>query len=176
MSEEGARRELILYATPEGPLARACAAFFADLVERDRQTTAQTYPPHVTLTGFFRRRSVAVDRVVAEARRVISASPRGEADVSNVTERPDWVGLEITSEWMLSVAAAFTDLHELEAGDDPLRLKTWLHLSLAYGDVPGGRELAEYADVARRTIDADLRASWSIGLWERADVGWIRHC
>ena len=47
--------ELILYATPTGPLADACAAYFGAV----EPTTAQTYPPHVTLTGFFHRRDAA---------------------------------------------------------------------------------------------------------------------
>ena len=46
------RRELILYATPTGPLADACDRFFA-AVESIGPTVAQTYPPHCTLTGFF---------------------------------------------------------------------------------------------------------------------------
>ncbi|MDG2026150.1 MAG: hypothetical protein P8J50_03515 [Acidimicrobiales bacterium] len=48
------RAELILYATPTGPLAEELDRLFAQFAER-APTTAQTYPPHCTLTGFFQR-------------------------------------------------------------------------------------------------------------------------
>lgn len=170
------RRELILYATPEGRLARACATFFADVDARYRSTTAQTYPPHVTLTGFFRRRSTAVDRVTSEVRNAIDACAASAVEVSAVALHADWVGLEVQSEWLLSVASTFADVHQLEPGDDPLRLKTWLHLSLAYGDRPLGTELADYAEQASELIDGERTATWSVGLWERSGTQWRRHC
>jgi alpha-D-ribose 1-methylphosphonate 5-triphosphate diphosphatase len=48
------RRELILYATPTRPLADQCNTFFEAAADLG-PTSAQLYPPHCTLTGFFRR-------------------------------------------------------------------------------------------------------------------------
>ena len=172
---EAQRRELILYATPEGALLESCEAYFDELRSTGRATTAQTYPPHVTLTGFFRRRAQSVDRVANEARAAIESTRPGTVHVSDVAERDGWVGLEIDSRWFSTVAATFADHHELEPGDDTVRLKDWLHLSLAYGDRPPGTELAVCAALARDMI-VGVSSSWSIGLWERSDAGWMRHC
>ncbi len=48
------RAQLILYAIPTGLLAEQCDRLFR-MVRAIAPTTAQTYPPHCTLTGFFQR-------------------------------------------------------------------------------------------------------------------------
>ena len=57
-------RELILYACPIGPLADDLDAYFSQVTARFGPTTAQTYPVHCTLTGFFRRRGERADEVL----------------------------------------------------------------------------------------------------------------
>ena len=173
---QAARRELILYATPNGELGRACERFFASVSTSGRATTAQTYPPHVTLTGFFRRSSSEVERVIAEAQSIIDAAPGGAVTVHPMQVRTDWLGLEITSDWLSEVARAFADQHRVEPGDDAIRLKDWLHLSLAYGTLPAGASVADYVEEATSTIKVEAPVTWSVGLWERRGGDWIRHC
>ena len=162
-------RELILYATPVGQLADACREYFA-FVE---PTTAQDYPPHITLTGFFCRSdpSIAIDA----ARRVIADAGPVPADAVHVTRlacSDGWVGLEITSPWLEQLTRAFADLVPAGPDEDTIRCKDWLHLSLAYGRP----DLAVHAAEATRRIDPAAPVQWDVALWERDDRGvWARH-
>lgn len=149
--------ELILYATPTGPLADACAAYF-DAVQ---STTAQTYPPHVTLTGFFHRRD---RREPIDAASVVGEVPAGVVEIRRLTCNEDWVGLEVDSPWLEAAAASFAQRMPPAAGEDDIRVKDWLHLSLAYG-VP---DLGVHADRARQEIDVTQPVGWEVGLWERS--------
>ncbi|MDW3218951.1 MAG: hypothetical protein R8F63_10095 [Acidimicrobiales bacterium] len=160
--------ELILYATPTGPLADALADLFERL-RRDAPTTAQTYPPHCTLTGFFHRARTDVARAVDDARAAVAAAgPPTLVTVDRLRFAPDWIGLELTAPWLLAVTEAFVDRHELAEGDDALRPKDWLHLSIAYGD----GDLDAAARMAQR-LDPTLVAGWDVGVWERdADGSW----
>lgn len=161
-----------MYATPTGPLADACTRFFAEATSIE-PTTAQTYPPHVTLTGFFHRTSPRADGVTAEVRELLAdlgPVPDGAVTVEELRVEPGWIGLVITSPWLLDVVGRFVASHRLEGDDDPLRPKDWLHLSLAYGvdDLDPYRRLAA-------TFPADAAAGWEVGLWERTTTGgWLR--
>lgn len=170
----GDRRELILYATPTGPLADAIMAYF-ERVDELGSTTAQSYPPHCTLTGFFRRDSNGTDRVAAElavAIRRAGPPPVEWVEVVQLMVTDRWVGLELRSPWMLDFTARFVDEHGRRPGDDPIRLKDWLHLSLAYG-LP---ELGPHARLACDMIDPSLDVGWELALWERhPDQTWTRY-
>lgn len=159
------RAELIIYATPTGPLADALADLFAELARR-APTTAQTYPPHCTLTGFFRRDRREIDRIRAEVTDAVATTPPGSVTINQLRATDTWVGLELTSPWLLAFTAAFVDVHRLGPGDDPLRPKDWLHLSIAYGE----GDLAAAAPIAT-TLDLDQPVGWEIGLWEREPDG-----
>jgi ubiquitin-associated SH3 domain-containing protein len=169
------RRELILYATPTGPLADAVDRYFEEVAATAGATTAQTYPPHCTLTGFFRRTSDRADEVIAETAEVIGSLgpvPAGAVDVVGLTTTDDWVGLELRSPWLIEATAAVVAAHTVLPGDDALRPKDWLHLSLAYGV----DDLAPHAELARRRVDPTSDHRWSIGLWERRpDGSWVDH-
>lgn len=165
--------ELILYATPEGPLAERCAALWAELAAAGRETAAQTYPPHVTLTGFFRRPPERVDDVVADvARGVGECSLDAVADVSM---RPlcteDWAGLEVRSPALHDLTATVVDAHLVASDEDALRIKDWLHLSLAYGD---GVDVAALAPRCLEAVAGAPATGWTVGLWSRDEAGWRR--
>lgn len=159
------RRELIVYAVPEGELADACERFFAAAREIG-PTSAHAYPPHCTLTGFFRRRSVRVGGVVAEVRTLVAGrSISVEVLDLSITDR--WVGLVLGSPDLLALTDAFVRAHQLDEGDDALRPKDWLHLSLAYG----ADDLTAHAALARQCVDPTAAATWRVGLWERSSDG-----
>ncbi len=168
------RRDLILYATPEGDLAEQCQRFFELLRDSGRGTTAQTYPTHISLTGFFRRTADGVDRAVADVQRARDVAAAGSVVVNSLMELDDWLGLDIASGWLSSIATSVADSHRLDPGDDPIRLKDWLHLSLAYGDVPAAVTIAELAELARSMISIEAEVQWSVGLWERRGSTWSR--
>lgn len=167
--------ELILYATPTGWLAERCTSYFAQ-AEAIGPTTAQTYPPHCTLTGFFRRDPSRVPAVVAEATNVIDAHPQPAPDaveIAALTMSDSWIGFELISPWLDDVIAAFVAKHEIQPDEDLIRPKNWLHLSLAYGIddlVPYQPDAVPLNEIVGRD------STWDVALWERnADLTWTRH-
>lgn len=156
--------ELILYATPAGPLADELAGVY-ELISRTQPTTAQDYPPHCTLTGFFHRDADDIARIVTEIRDTLAAAdprPSDAVAVAALHQRSDWVGLEINSPWLAGVTEQFVRRHTLNDGDDPLRPKDWLHVSIGYGSGHGPHTIA-----ATREFDHTLSATWDVGLWRR---------
>ena len=167
------RAELILYATPTGPLADQLDRLHRDLADTV-PSTAQRYPPHCTLTGFFHRDADEIDEVVAEVAGAVAdvgAEPADPVRIVGLHRRADWVGLELESPWLQDVTARFVELHRRRATDDALRPKDWLHLSIAYG-VDDLRQAGE----AAADLDLTLPVDWEVGLWQRHDDGgWTRH-
>lgn len=165
--------ELILYATPTGPLADALARLDGHLADTGR-TTAQDYPPHCTLTGFFHRDAGDIGRIVDEVAAAVAdvgPEPTDAVRIVALHRRADWIGLELASPWLKDVTVRFVELHRCRANDDALRPKDWLHLSIAYG-VDDLREAAESAD----GLDLTLPVDWEVRLWQRHDDGgWTRH-
>jgi ubiquitin-associated SH3 domain-containing protein len=168
------RRELILYATPTGDLADACQRYFAAAAAIG-PTAAQDYPPHCTLTGFFHRATDRAEQVIQELGGVIDSAgavPDAAVEVGGPATIDSWVGLVVRSPWLADLAARIVASHQLLPGDDPLRPKDWLHLSLAYGE----RDITPYADLAHRLVDPSAPARWEIAVWERsAGQQWRRH-
>ena len=82
----------------------------------------------------------------------------------------NWVGLVVTSDWLIDVTADLVGHHAVGPGDDALRPKDWLHLSLAYG-VDDLRSHAARAG----SFDAGAAGGWELGLYERRhDGSWSR--
>lgn len=157
---------LILYAVPEGSLGEQIASYFDGI-----DTEAQSYPPHCTLTGFFHDDDVA--RYVDAAARI--AAPATVRVASLHTEGADWIGLEIDAPELIALTRRFADLViEPRTRDDAVRVKEWLHVSLAYGHDP-----AIHGDLAHRAlamVNPDAAVSWSLRLYERTDAGaWTAH-
>lgn len=165
------RAELILYATPTGPLADALDEQF-HRISALGPTTAQTYPPHCTLTGFFHRREAEIPRILAEVDRAVRESgpmPADAVDIIALRRSADWVGLELSSPWLIEATQRFIGCHRIGPGDDPLRPKDWLHLSIAYGT----DDIA--AAAAATELDLTLPVRWEVALWQRLAAGdWRR--
>lgn len=173
--KSNADHELILYLTPAGELGEQCHEFFRESGRRFGTTVAHTYPPHVTLTGFFRRSTARRATVVTELHPLLAAaeitSDAVSVDRLHVTEQ--WAGLEVTSPWAKMLTADVMQAHVVLGDEDALRPKDWLHLSLAYGLRPG-QMLREYVAMAHDIIDPQAPVSWKAGLWERDRGGaWI---
>ena len=168
-------RELILYACPAGPLGEDLDRYFEEATRRFGPTAAQTYPVHCTLTGFFRRSPDRADEVLARLGAIlaeIGPPPPDSIAVEGLGVHDAWVGLELDSAWLLELIETVVAADVTIDGEDALRAKDWLHVSLAYGvdDVAG------YAKLARETVDPTRSATWSVGLWERHVNGtWTAH-
>lgn len=177
--------ELILYAEPGGALGARCEEFWAAMSTSDVTTEAQEYPPHVTLTGFFHRRSGRVPEVLTAARAAVDAAVPAGLDggrwaapaTLELQINDDWIGLHVTAGWMDAVIAAFcapgSRAHPV-AGEDALRPKSWLHVSLAYGngfDVHARTLATEHAEAFAGLAS---EAVWTIAVWRRDGPVWER--
>ena len=119
-------RELIVYATPTGALADQCATYFARAEELGG-TTAQTYPPHCTLTGFFRRRPDRVPAIVDCVTEHIASTahpPQGAVTVVGLRQLDDWIGLELDSSWLIDWTSRLAE-HFRFNGAPPIYIDTW---------------------------------------------------
>jgi ubiquitin-associated SH3 domain-containing protein len=158
--------ELILYAVPTGSLAQAIAAFFDELAERP--TTAQRFPPHCTLTGFFHDDADAIGQYVDAAQGVVRPV---RVDVALRTT-PEWIGLEVQSPDLLALARDFAAAAApIESRRDQIRLKDWLHVSLAYGHDADATD--ELANLATKLVDPAADVGWALRVYERRERDWI---
>ncbi len=167
--------ELIVYATPKGPLAAAVLDYLDAAREAAGPNLAHGYPPHCTLTGFFHDDAASVPGYVSALGEAVDSVPVGAVAVRVLELRLDteWHGLTLASAGLEAVIAAFVPRATSSTRLDALRPKTDLHLSLAYGFAPeAGPGLA---DLARTMVDPWLDVSWDLGLWERRGATWSCH-
>jgi ubiquitin-associated SH3 domain-containing protein len=170
--------ELIVYACPIGPLAEQIAAYYAEAGRRFGPNAAHRYPAHCTLTGFFHDDLAAV---------AVYSSALGMALEWVRPKRPERVvavvgaafgeafhGLVLESPWLQALTAEFKTLATSPTRRDDLRLKDWLHLSLAYEFAP--EHGSALASLARAMVDPQADASWDLRLYERLGDGtWACH-
>lgn len=170
--------ELIFYATPIGPLLETCDRYYRDAASFGG-TAAQTYPPHCTLTGFFHRDAARRDEAIADIVDVINTRgpsvPAADVEIVAVRHHEQWLGLELYAPKFIEVAHEFARRHGTADDEDEVRVKTWPHLSLAYGV----DDLSSYSETLRRYEDDDATdwscTEWELGLWERTPGGvWHR--
>jgi len=173
--------ELILYAEPTGSLGARCAEYWAAVSAADATTSAQEYPPHVTLTGFFHRSESRLADVLAAFQAAVDVAVPAGLDGSRwagpvaleYQANDTWIGLHVQAEWIDAVIAAFTDAHRELDGEDPVRPKAWLNLSLSYGEqYEWAREQA--AELAAGFAEVTTEAEWSVSLWHRHESAWDR--
>jgi ubiquitin-associated SH3 domain-containing protein len=167
--------ELIVYATPRGPLAAAVDGYLDAARREAGPNLAHGYPPHCTLTGFFHDEPSSVPTYVAALVAALESVPVADRSVLVVGLEigPDWHGLTLDAPSLEAVIASFVPLAVSPSRADALRPKTDLHVSLAYGfaeDAAPG-----LAHLARTTVDPWLDVSWDIGLWERREQAWTCH-
>jgi hypothetical protein len=171
--------ELIVYACPLGPLAEQLAAYFAAAQRACGPNTAHQYMPHCTLTGFFHD-TVASAAFYAQQLDIAIANylpdrPTPPIRIIDLLLTPDFHGLQLESLWIRQVVAEFASRAAVSATrSDTLRLKDWLHLSLAYGFEPAHHE--QLAALARQYVDITASVHWELRLYERhTDSSWTQH-
>lgn len=161
--------ELIVYACPTGALAEQIERFYAASRERFGPNSAHAYPPHITLTGFYHddRAALPLYRAALAAAREL-ALPRRPANpvaITALATATAFHGLLIASPWLEALTAEFAARAASPSRRDALRLKSDLHLSLAYGFRPEhGPALGA---MAREMVDHTAPVAWELRLYER---------
>ncbi|MGL5134013.1 MAG: hypothetical protein ACRC78_15930, partial [Planktothrix sp.] len=128
--------QFIVYACPQGELAEQIEIFYQESLELCGLNAAHDYMPHCTLTGFFQDQESqtalyiqALETAYNTAQ--LTAIPL-EINVTQMTFQATWHGLELQSPGILLLMINFSQLVNSPTRLESLRLKTWLHLSLAY--------------------------------------------
>lgn len=170
--------ELILYACPRGELADQLEHYFDDARQQFSWNPAHDYMPHCSLTGFFHDSPDSIPRYVAAITNALAVKrptiPFPALAVSDLLFRPDFHGLTLSSEWMPGFTASFAASAPADTRTDRLRLKHWLHLSLAYRFPASEHE--PLRDLARRTVTAEAPVHWDLNFYQRhPDKSWTCH-
>lgn len=161
--------QLIIYACPVGPLAEQIKLYLEESKRMCGMNAAHVYMPHCTLTGFFEdeRGSIAhytetLNKVFRDA---INTTNNREIYIKKLTFNNDWHGLELEAEWLKRAIAQFAKTESSKTRQQPLRLKDWLHLSLAYNFQP--EDSTTLQALATEMIDLSAAVSWELRLYER---------
>lgn len=170
--------QFIVYACPVGELADQLARYFEAARELCGANTAHQYMPHCTLTGFFEERTDAApiytQCLARSCKRLARSRPEPVIEVKELALRHDWHGLELSSPWLQQVMVDFACSATSPTRKTPLRLKDWLHLSLAYDFGP--EQAADLAAIAQTHVDPAATVQWELRFYQRnPDQSWICH-
>lgn len=169
--------QFIIYACPLKDLAAQLDLYFEHSLRLCGRNAAHDYMPHCTLTGFFEDDETAIGtylEAIAQALNQSLTPPDPVITIQKMTFRSDWHGLELQSDWVKQLMQTIAQLAVSPTRQTPLRLKDWLHLSLAYEFSP--THAKELAHLARTYIDVRSPVQWQLRFYQRhADQTWTCH-
>ncbi len=171
-------RTFIIYACPLGELANQIEQYFVASRAIFGPNAAHAYMPHCTLTGFFHDAAAAIasyiEAVDAALRRARPDQPAQALTIDRMELSQDFHGLVLRGPWLKAVISDFASAACSPTRRDALRLKDWLHLSLAYGFLPDHQD--PLANLACKLIDIDAPVAWQLHFYERlGDGSWSSH-
>lgn len=167
----------IVYACPMGELADQLDRYFQQSLTRCGENAAHRYMPHCTLTGFFQDEEATIPLYVQALDRALMEAlpcPNPVITIQQLTFNQDWHGLELQSDWLKSMIASFANFAISPTRLDALRLKNWLHLSLAYEFPPEQSETL--IQLAQNYIKIQSPVQWELRFYQRhPDYHWTCH-
>ena len=168
----------IIYACPTGELAAQLSTYFQMSRATCGPNTAHRYMPHCTLTGFFHDQPSAIPIYVAALEAALvragPTQPKPVLTILGMELRPDFHVLPLDSPWLKGVIADFGRNVDSPTRQDTLRLKDWLHLSLAYEFAAD--QATTLAKLAEEFVDMSAPVGWDLRFYERhADWSWVCH-
>ena len=169
--------KFIVYACPIGELAKQLEDYFEQSQRICGKNAAHHYMPHCTLTGFFQDAEAAIPIYLQALDRTLTKAqpyPRPAVTITQMTFRPDWHGLELRSDWLAQQVVDFANSVHSPTRLEELRLKTWLHLSLAYKFQ--SEQADKLAHLARQLIHPETVVEWEVRFYQRyPDHTWNCH-
>jgi len=168
----------IVYACPLGELADQIERYYAASLAACGANAAHSYMPHCSLTGFFHdgRDSAAtyIEALDTALRRARPTQPQPALTITEMVLDPRFHGLLLSSPWLQTLIADFAHMAHSPTRRDALRLKDWLHLSLAYAFPP--QQHTALAALASELVDINAPVSWELCFYERHTAGaWTCH-
>ena len=166
--------QFIIYACPVGELNTQIETYFTKSRQLYGVNSAHKYMPHCTLTGFFTEDFDAIPSYLQALDAVYtSAKDKYPLDVAiaKLHLAKDWHGLELQSEGLKQLIRNFA--HSNSTRQEKLRLKDWLHLSLAYGFNPEHGE--QLQNLAIETINLQAKVNWELRFYQK-NPDWTWQC
>ena len=159
--------QLILYACPTGSLAYQIEDYLQDSQKRWGINKAHQYMPHCTLTGFFhdQEEAIALYLQTLESLMLEALKTPAKIQITDLLFKTDWHGLMLESPWLQSLTQAFAEKANSPTRMEALRLKTWLHVSLAYGFDPEHSQGLK--QLALERVDPNATVGWEVRFYER---------
>ena len=164
--------QFIIYACPMGELNTQLETYFRLSREQCGENNAHNYMPHCTLTGFFADELSSVGYYLQALDRAYhEAGDRSfEIKIRQLVFNPGWHGLELQAEGIKDLIKDFVRLETSPTRQENIRLKDWLHLSLAYGFKPQNRAKLEI--LAQETINLEADVAWELRFYQRVEGNW----
>ena len=162
--------QFIVYACPTGELNTQLETYFKLSQEQCGANNAHDYMPHCTLTGFFTDESSSADYYLQALDEAYRGDRAYEIKIKQLVFNPEWHGLELQAEEIKDLIKDFVRLETSPTRQENIRLKDWLHLSLAYGFESGDRAKLEM--LARETIDLAADVAWKLRFYQRVAGNW----
>jgi ubiquitin-associated SH3 domain-containing protein len=178
MKGEDMVTKFILYACPTGQLADQIDAYFETAKTAHSWNPALDYMPHCSLTGFFHDTPTAAQHYIHALDHILArmgpSQPHPVMHVTGMYFYDDFHGLTLQSSWLADVTKAFAATTCLEMKQEPIRIKEWLHLSLAYRFKPDEHQALKA--LARQSIDPRAAVGWELRFYQRQDENrWTCH-
>ncbi|MEM8832134.1 MAG: hypothetical protein AAGE96_22695 [Cyanobacteria bacterium P01_G01_bin.19] len=169
--------KFIVYACPTGQFNSLLEDYFRQSLKLYGENTAHKYMPHCTLTGFF---TADIDSIPIYIQALDLAYTEAKNEnlplditVKQLTFNENWHGLELQGENLKQLIVDFSGVEKAIAYREKLRLKDWLHLSLAYNFAPQHNKKLEH--LARDTIDIEVKNDWELRFYQK-NPDWSWNC
>ncbi|MGV2828025.1 hypothetical protein [Myxosarcina sp. GI1(2024)] len=174
-SRQNSLNKFIVYACPVGKLNSQLETYFQQSRELYGHNKAHNYMPHCTLTGFFEDRlssiSVYLQALDLAYQKAQDNYLSLEIDINKLIFSENWHGLEIQADGLKQLIADFAGLANSPTRQEEIRLKDWLHLSLAYDFNP--KNAAKLHNLAIATIDIKASVNWELRFYQKSpDWSW----
>ena len=164
--------QFIVYACPVGKLNKQIEIYLHQGSELYGANSAHKYMPNCTLTGFFNAELNSIP-VYIEAldKAYIEAKNNLDIKIKQFTFNEDWHGLELKAENIKTLIINFFQNKTINNYQEKLRLKDWLHLSLAYNFNPEYE--SKLKQLALETIDLKSDVNWELRFYQKnPDWSW----
>ncbi len=169
--------QFIVYACPTGELNNQLEEYFNQSRKLYGKNAAHEYMPHCTLTGFFTEKITSIP-IYTQAldRAYIAATNKNlslDIKVEQLTFNENWHGLELQANGLKRLICNFSAMENSSTRKNDLRLKDWLHLSLAYNFEP--KYAKELKELAKVTIDINAEVNWELRFYQK-NLDWTWKC
>lgn len=168
--------QFIIYACPVGELNQQIEDYFQKSLSLCGENKAHKYMPHCTLTGFFTDNINSIDYYLKALDKAYLAA-KNNLDLSiiikQLTFNDNWHGLELQAEGLKQLIINFAEIEKSLTRREKLRLKDWLHLSLAYSFKIEDRN--KLKNLAREIINLQADVNWELRFYQK-NPDWTWKC